>query len=332
MNTSTNNKNKKKDSSLEVGKKVLRIEADAILTLIDKIGDQFEQAVDLIYNCKGRVVVSGVGKSGVIGRKISATFCSTGTPAVFLHASDSLHGDLGMVRSEDIIIWISKSGNSEEFNGSFPLLKRIGIPIIAMTGNMKSQLVKNSDIVLDVTVKKEACPDDLAPTASTTATLALGDALAIAVLNMRNLSREDFAYLHPGGSLGKQLLLKIDDVMYTGKYIPVVSESASFREIILEMNAKRFGSTCVVDGNGKLAGIITDGDLKRLLEKWDNLDKLAAKQAMNPNPKTVSMGSLAAKAMHIMKSYDIMQIIVVDDDNDPVGMVHLHDLLNEGLS
>lgn len=332
MNTSTNNKNKTKDSSLEAGKKVLRIEADAILTLIDKIGDKFEKAVDLIYNCKGRVVVSGVGKSGVIGRKISATFCSTGTPAVFLHASDSLHGDLGMVRSEDIIIWISKSGNSEEFNGSFPLLKRIGIPIIAMTGNMKSQLVKNSDIVLDVTVKEEACPDDLAPTASTTATLAMGDALAIAVLNKRNLSREDFAYLHPGGSLGKQLLLKIDDVMYTGEYIPVVSESASFREIILEMNSKRFGSTCVVDGNCKLAGIITDGDLKRLLEKWDNLDKLTAKQAMNPKPKTVSVGSLAAKAMHIMKSYDIMQIIVVDDDNDPVGMVHLHDLLNEGLS
>ena len=332
MNTSTNNKNKTKDSSLEAGKKVLRIEADAISTLIDKIGDKFEQAVDLIYNCKGRVVVSGVGKSGVIGRKISATFCSTGTPAVFLHASDSLHGDLGMVRSEDIIIWISKSGNSEEFNGSFPLLKRIGIPIIAMTGNMKSQLVKNSDIVLDVTVKEEACPDDLAPTASTTATLAMGDALAIAVLNKRDLSREDFAYLHPGGSLGKQLLLKIDDVMYTGEYIPVVSESASFREIILEMNSKRFGSTCVVDGNCKLAGIITDGDLKRLLEKWDNLDKLTAKQAMNPKPKTVSVGSLAAKAMHIMKSYDIMQIIVVDDDNDPVGMVHLHDLLNEGLS
>lgn len=332
MNTSANNKNKTKDSSLEVGKKVLQIEADAISTLIDKIGDQFEKAVDLIYNCKGRVIVSGVGKSGVIGKKISATLCSTGTPAVFLHASDGLHGDLGVVRSEDIIIWISKSGNSEEFNGSFPLLKRIGLPIIAMTGNKNSQLVKKSDVVLDVTVKEEACPNDLAPTASTTATLAMGDALAIAVLNKRNLSMEDFAYLHPGGSLGKQLLLKIGDIMYAGEYIPVVSESASFREIILEMNAKRFGSTCVVDVNGKLAGIITDGDLKRLLEKGKNLDRLTAKQAMSPNPKTIGMGSLAAKAMHIMKSYDIMQIIVVDDDNYPVGMVHLHDLLNEGLS
>ncbi|KPK92040.1 D-arabinose 5-phosphate isomerase [bacterium SM23_31] len=317
---------------MEAGKRVLQIEADAISSLIDKIGDQFETAVDLIYNCKGRVVVSGVGKSGVIGKKISATLCSTGTPAVFLHATDGLHGDLGVVKSKDVIIWISKSGNSEEFNGSIPLLKRIGLPIIAMTGNMNSQLVKKSDVVLDVTVKEEACPNDLAPTASTTATLALGDALAIAVLNKRNLSREDFAYLHPGGSLGKQLLLKIDDLMYTGKYIPVVEESASFRESILEMNTKRFGSTCVVDGSGKLTGIITDGDLKRLLEKWDNLDKLTAKQAMSPNPKTISVGSLAAKAMHIMKSYNIMQIIVVDNENYPVGMVHLHDLLNEGLS
>lgn len=332
MNAAEKKSNKTKESSREAGKKVLRIEADAISNLIDKIGDQFEEAVELIYNCKGRVVVSGVGKSGVIGRKISATFCSTGTPAVFLHASDGLHGDLGMVRSEDIIIWISKSGNSEEFNGSFPLLKRIGVPIIAMTGRMESHLVKNSDVVLDITVKEEACPNDLAPTASTTATLAMGDALAIAVLKKRNLSMEDFAYLHPGGSLGKQLLLKIDDVMYAGEHIPIVSESASFQDIILEMNAKRFGSTCVVDDNGKLAGIITDGDLKRLLEKRKNLDELTARKAMNPNPKTVSVGSLAAKAMHIMKSYDIMQIIVVNDNNCAVGIVHLHDLLNEGLS
>ena len=299
--------------------------------MIDRLNEQFVKAVELIFDCKGRVVVSGVGKSGVIGQKISATLCSTGTPAVFLHASDGLHGGLGMVRSEDIIIWISKSGNSEEFDGSFPLLKRIGVPIIAITGNMKSQLVQNSNIVLDVTVKEEACPNDLAPTASTTATLAMGDALAIAVLKQRNFSREDFAYLHPGGSLGKQLLLKIDDVMYTGDHIPVVSKSASFREIILTINAKRFGGTCVVNGDGTLAGIITDGDLKRLLKKPENLDNLQAQAIMSPNPKTVRAGTLAAKAIHIMKSYNIMQIIIVDNANNPVGMIHLHDLLKEGL-
>jgi arabinose-5-phosphate isomerase len=320
------------DSTREIAKRVLKIESEAVAALIDRVDEKFEKAVELIFNCKGRVIVSGVGKSGVIGRKISATFCSTGTPAVFLHAFDGLHGDLGVVRKDDVMIWISKSGNSDEFNGAMPLLRRTGVPIIAMTGNIDSHLVKNSDVVLDVSVKEEACPYDLAPTASTTAMLAMGDALAVAVLKRRNFTREDFAYLHPGGSLGKQLWLKIDDVMYTGEYIPRVPKNASFRDIILEMNAKRFGSTCVVDEKDKLAGIITDGDLKRVLKNTIELDKITAEKVMTKNPKTVKVDTLAAQAMHIMKSYNIMQIIVINDEHKPVGMIHLHDLLKEGFS
>ena len=326
------NNNADNNSIREVARRVLKIESEAITALIERINEQFEKAVDLIFNCKGRVIVSGVGKSGVVGRKLSGTFCSTGTPAVFLHASDGLHGDLGVVQSDDVMIWISKSGNSEEFSGAMPLLKRIGVPIVAMTGNMDSQLVKNSDVVLDVSVKEEACPNDLAPTSSTTAMLAMCDALAVAVLTKRNFTREDFAYLHPGGSLGKQLLLKIDNVMYTGDYIPKVSKNASFQEIILEMNAKRFGSTCVIDENGKLAGIITDGDLKRVLKNTNEINTITAEQVMTKNPKTVETGTLAARAMHIMKSYNIMQIIVVNTELEPVGMIHLHDLLKEGFS
>jgi len=317
--------------SQKAGIRLLQVEAEAILALVERLDENFNAAVELLHNCRGRVVVSGVGKSGVIGRKIAATLSSTGTPAVFMHAADGLHGDLGVLRKGDVVIWISKSGNSEEFNGTFPLLKRIGIPVIALSGNMHSHLVKNSDIVLDVSVKEEGCPDDLAPAASTTATLALGDALAIAVLEKRHFSKEDFAYLHPGGSLGKQLLLKIDDVMFTGKDLPTVRAAASFREIILEMNSKRFGSTCVVGDDGKLLGIITDGDLKRLLEKSKNLDGFTAEQVMTTEPKTVQTGSLAAKAMHIMKKYNILQIIITDDARKPVGIIHLHHLLKEGL-
>lgn len=319
-------------SSRNAGRAVLEIEARAVRALIDRIDDQFDHAVDLLYKCEGRVVVSGIGKSGVIGQKIAATLCSTGTPAIFLHASDGLHGDLGMMRSDDVVIWISKSGNSEEFEASLPIMKKMGVSIIAITGNMSSYLVKKSDATLDVSVAEEACPNDLAPTASTTATLAMGDALAIAVLKKRKFSREDFAYLHPGGSLGKQLFLKIDDLMYTDENIPVVSRKSTFSDVILEMNKKRFGSTCVVNEDGSLAGIITDGDLKRILTKDVNIKGLTAEKVMSKNPKTVKKGTLAAKAMHIMKSYNIMQIIITGDDSIPLGIVHLHDLLNEGLS
>ncbi len=248
-----------------------------------------------------------------------------------MHASDGLHGDIGMVQKGDVMIWISKSGNSDEFKDTLPLFKRMDVKVIAMAGVINSPLAKNSDVLLDVSVSEEACPNDLAPTASTTAALAMGDALAISVLKKRKFTKEDFAYLHPGGSLGKQLLLKIEDLMYADDELPVVTANETFRNIILEMNSKRFGGTCVVDGSNRLIGIITDGDLKRLLEKTANLENLTAEQAMTKNPKTVSLGCHAAKAMHIMKKFDIMQIVVVDDEKRPVGMVHLHDLLNEGL-
>ncbi|MCP4726253.1 MAG: KpsF/GutQ family sugar-phosphate isomerase [bacterium] len=307
------------------------MESEAVAALIGRLNEQFVNAVDLLFNCSGRVIVTGVGKSGVIARKISATLCSTGTPAVFMHASDGLHGDIGMVQSGDIMIWISKSGNSDEFKDSLPLFKRMGVKIIGMAGVINSLLAKNSDVVLDVSVAEEACPNDLAPTASTTAALAMGDALAISVLKKRKFTKEDFAYLHPGGSLGKQLLLKIEDLMSTGEDLPMVKSDETFRNIILEMNSKRFGGTCVVNSSNKLIGIITDGDLKRLLEKTGNLENLTAEQVMSEDPKSITIGSHAAKAMHIMKKYDIMQIIVVDDNKKPVGMVHLHDLLNEGI-
>ncbi len=319
-------------SSLDTGREVIRIEAKALSALIDKIDEKFDEAVELLYNCTGRVVVSGVGKSGVIGMKISSTLCSTGTPAVFLHASDGLHGDLGIVTKNDVMIWISKSGNSEEFKSTYPLLDRIGVPIIAITGNMNSHLEKYSSVALDVTITEEACPNNLAPTASTTATLAMGDALAIAVLKKRNFTKEDFAYLHPGGSLGKQLLLKVDDIMQTGDLVPIIKQNASFHDIVLEMNSKRFGSTCVVNDDRSLAGIVTDGDLKRLIQDRQDLDTITAVQVMNKSPKTVTTGMLAAMAMHIMKTHDIMQIIVIDEKSSPVGMIHLHHLLDVGIS
>ena len=319
-------------SSVDTGKEVIRIEAEALSALIDKVDERFDNAVELLHNCAGRVVVSGVGKSGVIGMKISSTLCSTGTPAVFLHASDGLHGDLGIVKKDDVIIWISKSGNSEEFKSAYPLLDRIGIPIIGITGNMNSHLEKYSNVALDVTITEEACPNNLTPTASTTATLAMGDALAIAVLKKRNFTKEDFAYLHPGGSLGKQLLLKVDDIMQTGDLVPVIKQNASFHDIVLEMNSKRFGSTCVVNDDRSLAGIVTDGDLKRLIQDRQDLDTITAVQVMSKSPKTVTTGTLASKAMHIMKIYDIMQIIVVDEKSRPVGMIHLHHLLEVGIS
>ena len=319
-------------SSIDAGKEVIRIESKALSDLVDRINGNFEEAVELIYDCTGRIVVTGVGKSGAIGIKLSATLCSTGTPAVFLHASDGLHGGLGIVTQDDVMIWISKSGNSDEFKSAYPLLKRIGVVIIALTGNMDSHLVKYSDVVLDVTVDEEACPNNLAPTASTTATMAMGDALAIAVLKKRNFSREDFAYLHPGGSLGKQLLLKVGDIMHTEELIPIVKKNASFHDLILEMNSKRFGSTCVVDDKGILVGIITDGDLKRLIQERSEINSVTADMAMSKEPKSVTIEILAAKAMLIMKTYDIMQIVVVDDARCPVGMIHLHHLLEEGIS
>lgn len=322
---------KDKESIIEKGKKVVRIEATSIAQLENRINDNFAQAVNTIYNSRGRVVITGMGKSGIIGRKIVATLNSTGTPAMFLHPSDAVHGDFGMVRSEDVIICVSKSGNTPELNQLIPLFKRIKVPIIAITGNINSPLAGEADILLDVSVQEEACPYDIAPTSSTTATLVMGDALAMALLEKRNFTLEEFAYYHPGGNLGKRLLLKIDEMMVKGDKVPIVNQNINLRDAILEITSKRLGATCVVDDKGTLVGIITDGDLRRLLQKTTNLTNVTARMVMIPHPKTISKDTLAAVALQEMEAFKITQLIVVDEENHPIGMIHLHELVEAGL-
>lgn len=319
------------DTIIKKGREVVRIEAEAVAALEERIGESFAKAVDLIFNSKGRVVVTGMGKSGLVARKIVATMNSTGTPAIFLHPSDAVHGDLGMVRKEDVVICISKSGNTAEIQEILPMFKRIGVPIIALVGQPKSRLAREATIMLDVSVKEEACPLDLAPTASTTATLAIGDALAIALLEKRQFTQEEFAMFHPGGILGKRLLLKVEEIMVSGDGVPKVSREVTLSDAILEMTTKRLGATCVVNGDGTLEGIITDGDLRRLLQKTTNISHVKAELAMTKSPKTIRKDMLAALALQEMESFNITQLIVVDDQHRPIGMVHLHDLVKAGL-
>jgi arabinose-5-phosphate isomerase len=311
-------------------REVLRIESEAIAGLVSRVGEAFAKAVELILDCKGRVIITGLGKSGIVGKKIAATLTSTGTSAYFLHPVEAVHGDLGMVLKNDVVICISKSGNTDEITKLFPVLKKIGVPIITMTGNLRSALAQRSDVVLDVGVAEEACPLDLAPTASTTATMAMGDALAVALLKKREFRSEDFAFLHPGGSLGKKLI-KISELMFTGDHIPVVPPDASLREVIFEITRKRFGCTCVVDETGRLAGLITDGDLRRTMQDRQDLRSLHAVDIMNATPKTIGPGDRANQALQLMKHFNIMQIVVTDEDHRPVGMLHLHDMLEAGI-
>jgi arabinose-5-phosphate isomerase len=319
------------DTSIERGKEVLRIEAEALRSLESKIDENFAAAVDLILNSTGRVIVTGMGKSGLVARKIVSTMNSTGTAAIFLHPSDAVHGDLGMVRAEDVVICLSKSGDTEEIRELMPMFRRIGVKVISMVGNVSSHLARESDIVLDTTVKEEACPHDLAPTASTTATLALGDALAIALLDKRGFTKEEFAMFHPGGNLGKRLLLRVEEMMVAGENVPVVRGEVPLSDAIVEMTSKRLGATCIVDSAGKLQGIITDGDLRRLLQRTKDVTNVTAAEAMTKNPKTIRKGLLAATALEEMESYNITQLVVVDDKHHPVGMLHLHDLVKAGL-
>lgn len=318
-------------TSVEKGREVVRIERDAIDVLEARIGEEFARAVDLILARPGRVIITGVGKSGIIARKIVATMNSTGTASVFLHPSDAVHGDLGIVRNEDTVIAISKSGSTAEMSALLPLFKRLGVPIIAMVGNRNSVLAREAAIVLDASVETEACPHDLAPTSSTTVTLVLGDALAIALLDRRGFTQEDFAMYHPGGTLGKRLLLQVDELMAKGKDIPRVRGDVSVREAIVEMTTKRLGCTCVVDENGLLEGLITDGDLRRLLQKNSDISSLTARMIMTKNAKTIKAGSLAVVALQDMEAYNITQIIVVDERHSPAGVIHLHDLVKAGL-
>ena len=316
---------------IKKGKEVIRIESEAVANLEGSINDEFAKAVNVIIRSKGRVVLTGMGKSGLIARKIVATLNSTGTAAIYLHPTDALHGDLGMVRKEDVVILISKSGNTEEVTNLLPMLKRLKVTLIAMSGVQNSILGRECDIYLSVSVKEEACPHDLAPTASTTATLALGDALSVALLEKRGFTAEDFAYLHPGGSLGKRLSLQVREIMIKGDNIPVVDENSSIKDVILEITSKRLGTTCVVNSDGFLIGVITDGDLRRLLERTMEIKTLTAKDIMTKDPKVMKDDYLASFALQQMENFKITTMLIINDDNKPIGIIHLHDLINLGL-
>ncbi|MGA1861576.1 KpsF/GutQ family sugar-phosphate isomerase [Deferribacter thermophilus] len=315
----------------EVAKKALKIEADAIYNLIDRINDQFLKAVDIIYNCKGRLVVTGMGKSGLIGKKIASTFASTGTPSLFLHPAEGVHGDLGMIVKDDVVLAISNSGETDEIVSILPIIKRLGVPLISIVGRVNSTLAKKSDCVLDASVEKEACPLNLAPTASTTAALALGDALAIALLEKRGFKEEDFALFHPSGSLGKRLLLKVSDIYHTGSKVPIVKDRATVTDAILEMSSKGFGCTAIVNDDGVLVGILTDGDLRRGLEKFKDLFIRNVMEIASKNPKTIEEDALAAKALQLMEKHSITTLLIVDENKRPYGIIHLHDILKAGI-
>src|SRR3989337_1591546 len=316
---------------IEQAKRVLMIESKAIASLVDRIGENFVHAAELIYRCSGRVVVTGMGKSGIIGKKIASTLASVGTPALFLHPAEGVHGDLGMVTRGDVIVCLSNSGETEELLKLLPVIKRFNIKLIAITGNTKSTLAKNSDVVLDASVDEEACPWDIVPTASTTASLAMGAAIAIALLDKRGFKKEDFALFHPAGSLGKSLLLTVNDLMHKGDAIPIVRENAPLKDVIYEISSKKMGVTAVVDGKRVLKGIVTDGDLRRLLEKKRDIFEITASEIMSKNPKTIDKDELAAKALKIMEQYSITSLLIVDGKNSPTGIVHLHDLLKAGV-
>ncbi|MDD5072925.1 MAG: KpsF/GutQ family sugar-phosphate isomerase [Candidatus Omnitrophica bacterium] len=312
-------------------KEVLKIEADAISSLIKRVDANFEKAVKLMLACRGKVVVTGMGKPGFISAKISATLSSTGTPSLYLHPADAIHGDLGRVTKDDVVLAISNSGETEEIIRLLPTLKKIGAKLIAMVGNTESSLARYSDVVLNVAVKREACPLNLAPTASTTAMLAMGDALAIALLDRRGFREEDFAFYHPGGSIGKRLILKVGDIMRKGKANPVVKDDAKVKAVLLRITEARAGSASVVNKNGVLVGIFTDGDLRRHLGKDAALPLRQVREVMTRNPITISEEMLAADAFRILRERKIDEIPVVDNKRKPIGLVDVQDLLKAGL-
>jgi arabinose-5-phosphate isomerase len=319
---------------LEEARRVIRTEADALLAMAERINDTFEQAVNIILASAGRVVVSGMGKSGLIGQKIASTMASTGTPALFLHPAEGIHGDLGMIMKGDVVIAISNSGETEEVLRILPVIKRLGACLISMSGNPASTLARSSDVYLDVSVKEEACPLGLAPTASTTATLAMGDALAVALLVRRGFRAEDFAVFHPGGSLGKKLFLRVEDLMHIGDEIPLVPKQTLMKDALFVISAKRMGVTGVTGDDGALCGVITDGDLRRALEKGYDIFERQASEIMKLNPKRIKRLDLAAAALQIMERYSITSLFVFDDDQSPspCGIVHLHDILRAGIA
>lgn len=318
-------------NSISRAKEVLEIEASAVRVLKRRVGKSFLKTLDLLMQTKGRVVVSGMGKTGIIAQKFSATLASTGTPSLFLHSAEAVHGDLGKVTSQDTIIIVSNSGQTSEIKQLLPLLKKIGAKIIAITGNMKSELAKYSDVVLDVSVKKEACPLGLAPTASTTATLAMTDALAVCLLELKGFKEKDFAFYHPAGALGKRLLLKVEDIMRSGKSNPLVRENEKISQVLLKITQARAGSASVINKKGKLVGIFTDGDLRRHLETDPDLSRRCVEEVMTKHPKVVKPKMLAAEAMRIIEERKIDELPVVDKHNRPIGLLDVQDIIKVGL-
>lgn len=310
---------------LEIARKVLEIEADAVRGLVDTLDDRFERAVDLIFQCRGRTILSGMGKSGIICKKISATLASTGTPSLFLHPAEAVHGDLGMVVEGDVVVAVSNSGETGELNRMLERIKRLRVPLISMSGSLESTLARYSDVALHIPVPREADPLGLAPTASTTAALAMGDALAAALIEKRGFRREDFAAFHPGGELGRKLL-KVEKLMHRGERVPRVGPETTLRDCLFEMSGKGFGMTTVVDGEGALLGVVTDGDLRRALEKDADIGAITAGECMTRTPATIPAAALATRALALMEERKITSLCIVDDRGTLEGIVHLHDL------
>jgi arabinose-5-phosphate isomerase len=316
----------------DLAKEVLDIEAHSILKLKNNIDENFDKAINILYTCKGRVIVTGMGKSGLIGKKIAATLSSTGTPSYFLHPAESTHGDSGLITKEDAIIAISNSGETQELLNLLPLIKRFGVPMIALTGNINSTLSKIAEATLDISVEKEACPLNKAPTASTTATLAMGDALAVCLLEKRGFSEEDFLIFHPSGKLGKGFLYSVFELMIKNENLPLAFEDEKFSDVIELISQKKLGLAILTDKQGTMTGVLTDGDIRRTLIKYNNIQELKTKDVMTINPKTILPNELAAKALHLMEKYSITALAVTDENKKPVGVLHIHDLLKAGVA
>ena len=318
---------------LEAARRVIQIEADAVIALGARLDERFAKAVEMILACPGRVVVTGMGKSGLICQKMAATMASTGTPAIFLHPAEGVHGDLGILMKGDLVIAVSNSGETEEITRILPIIKRMGLPLIAMSGNSTSTLSRAGDVFLDISIKEEACPLQLAPTASTTVTLAIGDALAVALLLQRGFREEDFALYHPGGALGKRLLLRVEDLMHSGETVPVVGQETLLKDALYMISSKKLGITGVIDDQGALVGVFTDGDLRRTIEQGIEVLNRPIRDVMNDKPKRILRTNLAAKALQRMEEHKITSLFVFvsEEDRQPVGIIHLHDLLKAGV-
>ncbi len=320
-------------NSIDIAKKVLQTEADAVRSLIERIDQTFEKAVEIILSSKGRVIVTGMGKSGLVGKKIAATLASTGTPSFFMHPAEASHGDLGMVTADDVIIAISNSGETDEIISIIPFLKRFNVGLISLTGNHGSTLARAAEVNLDISVAEEACPLGIVPTSSTTAALAMGDAIAVALLTKRGFQQDDFAFFHPSGSLGKRLFIRVKDLMHSGDSLPITPPEASLTAAVMEISSKRLGMTVVAEGDNIMLGIITDGDVRRGIERWgkDFFD-MKAGEVMTKNPRVISEDELAAKALAVMEKLAITALVVIGDNGQIVGIIHLHDILKKGIA